>query len=139
MLRSVAAQLAPEGVAAFTVLDRAAARQDNYADEVELLPDMLERAGWVYSSLPTEVRAGAGGEIEVLRTRQVVAPGGELAKTIWVERLAAVEPEELEAAAKAAGLELGGRRAVAPTDVHVGSTVVTLSARSSRSRRHPDS
>ncbi len=128
MLDSIAASLEIGGVAAFAVLDEEAAAADNYADEVELLPDMLVQDGWVYSSLPIDVRPAPDGGLEVLRKRQAVSPAGELAEAIWVEHLARVDPSELEQAAQAAGLAIDPRRLIPPTSAHMGSQVVCASA-----------
>ncbi len=128
MLDSITGSLEPGGVAVFAVLDEAAAEAGNYSGGVELLPDMLERDGWVYTSLPMEVREASDGGLEVLRRRRAVPPTGDLAESIWVERLARVKPGELEAAAAAAGLSIHRRRAIPPTEAHVGSTVLTFGA-----------
>ncbi len=128
MLEAIARSLAPGGVAAFAVLDEEAADAANYAGEVELLPDMLERDGWVYSSLPTEVQPAPDGGLKVLRMRQAVSPTGELAQATWVERLARIDPSELERAAEAAGLNVEQRHPIPATIAHMGSQVVCVSA-----------
>ena len=48
-------------------------------DDGELLPDVRERDGWVFSSLPLEVSVDDDG-IEVRRLRQIVCPDGELSE-----------------------------------------------------------
>lgn len=127
MLSSIAGVLKPGGLVVFAVLDEDAALASNYAGGVELLPDVLESDGWLHSSLPIEVRPGPDGGLDVLRTRQVVSPGGEIAEAPWVERLARVDPGELAAAGAAAGLRNAQRRTIPSTEAHVGSTVLLLS------------
>ena len=89
------------------------------------LPDVLERDGWVYSSLPIAPRV-RNGEIHVRRLRHLVSPAGELSEDVDLLRLAVLTAEQLEDEARAAGLEPAGRREVPATDDHVGSTVVLL-------------
>jgi hypothetical protein len=81
--------------------------------------------GWVYSSLPLEAIVG-NEEIVVRRLRQTVSPDGKLSDKVDEVRLWMVSASELEREAEAAGLRPAGRRAVPPTDAHVGSTVVLL-------------
>ncbi|MQA74417.1 MAG: methyltransferase domain-containing protein, partial [Solirubrobacterales bacterium] len=89
------------------------------------LPDVAERDGWVYSSLPLEVRPLAGA-LEVRRLRQVVAPSGELSEEVDAVRLDPLDPDRFEAEAAAVGLRARERLAVAATDDHVGSVVCVL-------------
>jgi SAM-dependent methyltransferase len=86
-------------------------------------PDVRELDGWIYSSLPVEVRDVQGG-FEVHRLRQVVSPGGELTDTLDVIRFDRVSPETLAREAVALGLRLGERREIPPTERYVGSTVL---------------
>ncbi len=94
-------------------------------DAAPPLPDTREVDGWVYSSLPIEARV-EDGEIRVRRLRQTVSPGGELSEEVDEVVLRELDASTLEAEAEAAGLRPAGRRAVPPTDAHVGSTVVLL-------------
>jgi SAM-dependent methyltransferase len=131
MLVSVRRHLEGAGLAAFALLDpdlvQAEAEQDG------LLPDVRERDGWVFSSLPLSVRAAADG-LEVRRLRQAVSPSGELSEEVDLVRLALLSPERLEAEAEQAGLEPAGRRELPPTDAHAGSVVVLLRNRPDRDR-----
>ncbi|MBV9196605.1 MAG: class I SAM-dependent methyltransferase [Solirubrobacterales bacterium] len=91
------------------------------------LPDLCERAGVVYSSLPTALRRTADGFV-LQRRRETVTPSGQRSvedDTIVLDRLTA---EELEEEAAAAGLRPRGRTAVPETSDYAGSTVVMLSA-----------
>ena len=122
-LERVREQLAPGATAAIALADPF----EGIAPEDALppLPDVREADGWVLSSQPLAVRPQAGG-VAVERLRQLVSPGGELSEELYRVLLDAVSPDELEREAAAAGLRAAGRRQVAPTRDHVGSTVVLL-------------
>jgi SAM-dependent methyltransferase len=92
------------------------------------LPDVRERDGWVYSSLPLEVIAVAGA-FEVRRLRQVVAPSGELSEVVSSVRLDALDADGLEAEAALLGLRPRERLEIPPTGDHVGSVVCVLESR----------
>jgi SAM-dependent methyltransferase len=89
------------------------------------LPDVRELDGWIYSSLPIEVAAVAGG-LEIRRLRQVVAPDGELSEQTDAIHLDLLTAEEFEAEAEAVGLRQRERIEIAATDDHVGSTICVL-------------
>ena len=87
---------------------------------------MREVDGWVYSSLPLDA-VDIGEEIVIRRLRQTVSPAGELSEEEDEIRIRTLAADELEArggrgrpAAAAAAAQ------IAPTDLHVGSTVVVL-------------
>ena len=127
MLNAVAAHLRPGGLFAAALMD--------LGDEVvgpEYIPpgpDMRDVDGWVYSSQPVGLRAlDDGTAISIDRVRTIVAPDGELTTSENQIRLELLSPEEFEEEAAAAGLILGGRRLIAPTDDHVGSVVVVATA-----------
>ena len=127
MLNAVAAHLRPGGLFAAALMD--------LGDEVvgpEYIPpgpDMRDVDGWVYSSQPVALRPLDGGAaISIDRVRTIVAPDGELTTSQNQIRLELLSPEEFEEEAAAAGLILGGRRLIAPTDDHVGSVVVVATA-----------
>jgi SAM-dependent methyltransferase len=124
MLERVAAHLAPGGLFAAALLTGTA---DAIGGGEPPLPDVIERQGWVYSSLPIEVRAVAGG-LELRRLRQVVSPGGELTEQATAIRLDQLEPDRFEAEAAAFGLERRERIEIPPTADHVGSIVCVLEA-----------
>ena len=122
-LERVRLHLAPGGVAALALADPF---EDVLAGEaLPPLPDVREQDGWVLSSRPLAVRAEEGA-VAVDRLRQLVSPGGELSEELYTVRLDSVSADELEREAEKAGLRPAGRRAVAPTPDHVGSTVVLL-------------
>jgi SAM-dependent methyltransferase len=122
-LRAAAAHLAPHGVVALAVVETGVTS----VPPSPLLPDVRERDGWVYSSLPL----GAIRERDSLlveRLRQTVDPDGHLEETHDTVRLQMLTAAELEEEGRSAGLRPAGRRHIEPTDAHVGSTVVLLEA-----------
>lgn len=120
-LACVAGHLAPGGVAAFAIVEE----MPEPIDASRPLPDAREVDGWVYSSLPIDARVG-DGEIRVRRLRQTVSPAGELSDESVDVVLRALDAGTLEREATAIGLRPAGRRAVPPTEAHVGSTVVVF-------------
>ncbi len=120
-LRSVAAHLAAGGLAAFAIVEE----MPEPLDAAPPLPDTRELDGWVYSSLPIETVAD-GRAIRIRRLRQVVSPSGEITDELDDVVLQALDATTLETEARSAGLRPAGRRAIPPTDDHVGSTVVLL-------------
>jgi SAM-dependent methyltransferase len=88
------------------------------------LPDMLERDGWVFSSQPVAVEE-RNGSVVVTRRRQSVSPAGEIEEEEVEIALDVVGIEDFEGELRAAGFRDLGRLAVAETDDHIGSVVVT--------------
>jgi SAM-dependent methyltransferase len=86
-------------------------------------PDMIEHDGWVYSSQPVMVRE-QGGQVIVERHRQAVAPDGTLDEQTAPFALDLIDPGELEAEARAAGLEPVARHQIPETADHIGSVVI---------------
>jgi SAM-dependent methyltransferase len=91
------------------------------------VPDVRERDGWIYSSLPLSAREG-GGVLVIERLRQTVSPDGDLTDELHIERLDAVPPRALEAEAEQAGLRTAERRRIPETDEFAGSEVVLVEA-----------
>jgi SAM-dependent methyltransferase len=120
-LRCVAEHLEPRGIAAFAIVESMPAP----VDAAPPLPDTREVDGWVYSSLPIDALV-EDGSIRVRRLRQTVSPGGELSEETDEVLLQRLDAPTLEAEAESVGLRPAGRRAIPPTDAHVGSTVVLL-------------
>jgi len=117
----VAAHLAPDGIAAFAIVE-------GIPDPVNgppPLPDTREVDGWVYSSLPIEAGIDAG-VLRARRLRQTVSPDGELSEELDEILLRMLDRPTLEREAEPAGLRPAGVRIVPPTADHVGSTVVLL-------------
>jgi SAM-dependent methyltransferase len=122
-LQRAAAHLRRGGVAAFAVVEDLPAG----TPPSPLLPDVREREGWVYSSLPLGARLD-GGALTVERLRQTVDPDGRLRETRNEVTLSQLSASRLEEEGRDAGLRPGGRRRVAATEAHVGSTVVLVEA-----------
>lgn len=120
-LQCVAGHLKPGGLAAFAIVEE----MPEPVDASPPLPDTREVDGWVYSSLPIEATVDDGA-IRVRRLRQTVSPAGELSEEVDEVLLQALDASTLEREAELAGLTPAGRRAIPPTDEHVGSTVVLL-------------
>ncbi|MEX2105940.1 MAG: class I SAM-dependent methyltransferase [Solirubrobacterales bacterium] len=120
-LRRVAACLVPGGRMAAAIVERIP-EADGAPPP---LPDVRDVDGWVYSSLPVEA-AIVPGEIVLRRLRQTVSPTGGLSEERNEIRIHTFSAEQLEAEAAEAGLTAVERRAIPPTDIHVGSTVVIL-------------
>lgn len=121
VLRAAARALRPGGLfgTALAALDDAVPPEEAEPP----LPDVGERDGWVYSSLPLDVRREPGG-VAVERLRQVVTPAGNLSEERHTQVLASLSSEELEAEAGAAGLHPEERHEIPATADHVGSEVV---------------
>jgi SAM-dependent methyltransferase len=122
-LRTAAAHLKPGGMLAMAIVEGA----ETGISPTPALPDVRERDGWVYSSLPLGVSRD-GDALVVERLRQSVAPDGHLSETRSAIPLQVLSASSLEGEGRAAGLRPAGRRQIAPSDVHVGSTVVLLEA-----------
>jgi SAM-dependent methyltransferase len=121
LLEAVAACLKPGGAfaAAISDVDDAIAAEDAPPP----LPDVGEREGWVYSSLPLDVRPEPGG-IAVEWLRQVVSPAGELTERRHTEVLDSLTPDQLVREATAYGLRSEARHEIAHTTEYIGSTVI---------------
>ena len=126
-LRSMRRVLAPRGLIAAAIVEGDAGADDSGAVLGPPLPDVAEIDGWVYSSLPVELRAD-GERLVLSRLRQVVTPDGDLTDERAEISLAVLDRGALEAEAAEAGLRPAGRREIAETDIHVGSSVVLLEA-----------
>jgi SAM-dependent methyltransferase len=118
-LRCIASHLGSGGRLALSIVERLPAA----AEGPPPLPDVREVDGWVYSSLPLDA-VDVGEEIVIQRLRQTVSPDGELSEEENEIRIRTLAAAELESEGVAAGLKPLPRRRIAPTDLHVGSTVV---------------
>jgi SAM-dependent methyltransferase len=120
-LGSIAANLLPGGRIALSIVERLPLASEGPPP----LPDVREVDGWVYSSLPLDA-VDVGEEIVIQRLRQTVSPAGDLIEEENEIRIRTLAATELESEAVEAGLVPLPRRQIAPTDLHVGSTVVVL-------------
>lgn len=94
----------------------------------QILPDMREIDGWVFSSEPLWVQVG-DATLTVRRVRERVSPEGEMKRSVHDEVLHRVSPERLELEAGGAGFTSAGRRQVSSQADEADSTVVLLEAR----------
>lgn len=120
-LRCVASHLRPGGLAAAAIVAEPPAIDGG----APLLPDAREIDGWIYSSLPLESHVDEDG-IVVRRLRQTVTPRGELSEALDEVRLHPLDAATVEREARVAGLRPVGRREIAATADHVGSTAILL-------------
>jgi SAM-dependent methyltransferase len=125
MLRAIVRHLAPDGLFAAALLTSQDQAETWQAPAEVPLPDVRERDAWVFSSLPLGVVSDETG-LTIERLRQVVSPSGELTDERHTFRLDALEPEDFESEARAAGLEPAARREIPRTQDHAGSTAVIL-------------
>jgi SAM-dependent methyltransferase len=123
MLAAVRRHLAPGGRFAAALANTVEGFEEG--DVVATVPDMREIDGVVYASLPTAIRAEPDGFVLARRREKVDARGRREVSGDEI-RLDLVPAGTLEAEARAAGLTVLPRRAVAETDDHVGSEVVVL-------------
>jgi SAM-dependent methyltransferase len=120
-LSCIAAHLRPGGRIALSIVEALPRESEGPPP----LPDVREVDGWVYSSLPLDA-VDIGEEIVIQRLRQTVSPAGELSEEENEIRIRTLAAAELEREGVEAGLTPLPRRRIAPTDLHVGSTVVVL-------------
>jgi SAM-dependent methyltransferase len=91
----------------------------------QILPDMREVDGWVYSSEPLWVQVGDEA-LTIRRLRERVSPEGRLERHVHDEILHRLPPERLEEEAEAAGLRRAGRRRIHSGPEEADSAVVLL-------------
>ena len=124
-LERVAAHLAPGGSFAAALVEDGHVPDAGPRDGAAPLPDVRERDGWVFSSLPRSVRR-EDGRLTIERLRQAISPDGEISEQVDITRLSPLSAAQLEAEARGAGLRAAAVREVVATHWHVGSTVVVL-------------
>jgi predicted O-methyltransferase YrrM len=124
LLGRLAELMAPGGTIALTVVDESTLLSAGVAS-TQILPDMRELDGWVYSSEPLWVQVG-DDVLTIRRLRERVSPEGEMERVVQDEVLARLSPERLEAEAEEAGLRPAGRRQIAAGPDEADSTVVLL-------------
>ena len=124
LLRRLAEVMAPGGTIALTVVDETTLLSSGTA-ATQILPDMRELDGWVYSSEPLWVQVG-DEVLTVRRLRERVSPEGEIERTVHDDVLHRVSPERLEAEAEEARLCSAGRRQIGSGPNEADSTVVLI-------------
>ena len=126
LLARLREQLAPGGTLALTLVDESTLLSAGAAS-TQILPDMRELDGWVYSSEPLWVQVGERA-LTVRRLRESVSPEGRMERDIHDEVLFRVDPETLEREAAEAGFRPAGRRQISSGESEADSTVVLLEA-----------
>jgi len=127
-LRAAALRLGPGAALACAIVEGAPAEAGiGHEGDAQALPDVRERDGWVYSSLPLGASV-EGDELVVSRLRQIVSPAGELREELHRDHLTILTAAELEREAAAAGLRVRERLDVPDSEAHVGSAVLVLEA-----------
>jgi SAM-dependent methyltransferase len=121
LLAGAVACLRPGGTfaAAIADLDEAVAVEDPEPP----LPDVDQRGGWIYSSLPLDVRPEPGG-VAVEWLRQKVSPAGALTEERHTQMLDSLDPGDFEREAAGHGLIPVARHEVSQTTAYIGSTVI---------------
>jgi SAM-dependent methyltransferase len=97
------------------------------AASTQILPDMREVDGWVYSSEPLWVQVGAD-KLKVRRIRERVSPEGERERVVHDELMHRISPGRLQLEAQDAGFSASGTRAVRSGAGEADSVVVLLEA-----------
>jgi hypothetical protein len=118
--------IVPGGIVALTVVDESTMLRAGAA-ATQILPDIREIDGWVYSSEPLWVQVGEE-TLTVRRLRERVSPGGEMERGIHDEVLHRLSPERLRTEAETAGFAAAGVRRVSSGPNEADSTAVLLEA-----------
>jgi hypothetical protein len=124
LLRRLAELLAPSATIALTLVDETTLLNAGAAAP-QILPDMRELDGWVYSSEPLWVQVGDEA-LTVRRLRERVSPAGEMTRTVHDDVLRRLSPDRLELEAENAGLRRAGRRQISSGPNEADSAVVLL-------------
>jgi precorrin-6B methylase 2 len=118
--------VAPGATIALTVVDESTLLSTGTASR-QILPDMREIDGWVFSSEPLWVQVGED-TLTVRRIRERVSPEGRIERQVHDELLYRVSPERLEGEAEGVGLAPAGRLQITYGPDEADSTVVLLEA-----------
>jgi SAM-dependent methyltransferase len=124
VLRRLAELSSPRAMLALTVVDEATLLSSGTA-ATQILPDMRELDGWVFSSEPLWVQV-AEEALTVRRLRERVSPDGRMEREVHDEHLHRVSPERLEQEAAEAGLRPAGRRQISSGPSEADSIAVLL-------------
>ncbi|HEY1236829.1 MAG TPA: methyltransferase domain-containing protein [Solirubrobacterales bacterium] len=116
--------MAPGATVALTIVDESTLLSADAASP-QILPDMRELDGWVYSSEPLWVQVGDNA-LTIRRLRERVSPGGEIERTVQDDVLHRVSPERLELEAEQAGMHPAGRRQVSGGPNEADSIAILL-------------
>jgi precorrin-6B methylase 2 len=115
---------APGATIALTVVDESTMLSAGAASR-QILPDMREIDGWVFSSEPLWVQVSEDA-LTVRRIRERVSPEGKIDRHVHDELLYRVSPERLQLEGEDVGLVPAGRRQISYSRNEADSTVVLL-------------
>jgi SAM-dependent methyltransferase len=93
----------------------------------QVLPDMREVDGWVYSSEPLWVQVG-DEQLRVRRIRERVSPEGEMQRRVHDELLHRISPERFVLEARETGFREAGTRRVRSGAAEADSVVALVEA-----------
>jgi predicted O-methyltransferase YrrM len=124
LLGRLADLMTPGAVIGLTLVDESTLLSAGAASP-QILPDMRELDGWVYSSEPLWVQVG-DDVLTIRRLRERVSPEGAMERAVQDEILNRLSPDRLELEAEDAGLRPAGRRAIAAGPDEADSVVVLL-------------
>jgi SAM-dependent methyltransferase len=118
--------ISPGAVLAVALVDESTLLRSGTA-AAQILPDMRELDGWVYSSEPLWVQVD-DAMLRVRRIRERVSPQGEMERSVHDELLHRVSPERFLLEAQEAGFAPKGTRVVRSGENEADSVVALLEA-----------
>lgn len=124
LLRRLGELLEPTATIALTVVDESTLLSEG-TGAPQILPDMRELDGWVYSSEPLWVQV-TDDELRVRRIRERVSPDGRMDRSVHDDVLGRVTAERLESEARGTGLIVRDRRQITYGPNEADSAVVML-------------
>ena len=124
LLRSLGRLLAPGATIALTAVDESTLLSEG-TGAPQILPDMRELDGWVYSSEPLWVQV-TEDELRVRRIRERVSPDGRMDRSVHDDVLGRISAERLEDEARRSGLTVRARRQITYGPNEADSAVVML-------------
>jgi SAM-dependent methyltransferase len=119
-------EVGPGGTLALTLVDEGTLMSAGTSSP-QILPDMRELDGWVYSSEPLWVQV-SDDDLRVRRIRERVSPEGKMDRSVHDDVLHRISPEQLEEEAEGAGWRPAGRRQIVYGPDEADSVVVLLEA-----------
>jgi hypothetical protein len=118
--------MTPGGTVALTLVDESTLLSAGAASS-QILPEMRELEGWVYSSEPLWVQVGDQA-LTVRRLRESVSPEGAMERAVNDDVLLRVDAGTLEREAEEAGFRPAGRRQISSGENEADSIAVLLEA-----------
>ena len=118
--------MTPGGAVALTLVDESTLLSAGAASS-QILPEMRELEGWVYSSEPLWVQVGDQA-LTVRRLRESVSPEGAMERAVNDDVLLRVDAGTLEREAEEAGFRPAGRRQISSGENEADSIAVLLEA-----------